>query len=84
MLIISESGLYSLVISSRKPEARAFRKWITSEVIPSIRKTGTYGQPASVAALLENPQALRQLVIEWAAWKARGDAGISPTVTFCV
>jgi len=40
--IINESGLYSLVLTSRKPEAKTFKKWITSEVIPSIRKTGGY------------------------------------------
>lgn len=39
---INESGLYSLVLSSRKPQAKRFKKWITSEVIPSIRKTGGY------------------------------------------
>lgn len=42
MAIVSESGLYALVLTSRKPQAKAFRKWITSEVIPSIRKTGRY------------------------------------------
>jgi anti-repressor protein len=40
--IINESGLYSLVLSSRKPEAKAFKKWVTSEVLPQIRKTGAY------------------------------------------
>ena len=40
--IISESGLYALVLSSRKPEAKAFKRWITHEVIPAIRKTGGY------------------------------------------
>jgi anti-repressor protein len=40
--IINEDGLYDVILESRKPEARAFRKWITSEVIPSIRKTGSY------------------------------------------
>lgn len=39
---INEDGLYDVILDSRKPEARAFRKWITSEVIPSIRKTGRY------------------------------------------
>lgn len=39
---ISESGLYALVLSSRKPEAKAFKRWITHEVIPEIRKTGGY------------------------------------------
>ena len=40
--VISESGLYALVIRSNKPNARRFRKWITSEVLPSIRRTGKY------------------------------------------
>lgn len=40
--IISESGLYSLIFKSRKPEAKAFSKWVRSEVLPSIRKTGAY------------------------------------------
>lgn len=42
LVIISESGLYALVLRSRKPEARKFAKWVTSEVLPSIRKTGSY------------------------------------------
>jgi prophage antirepressor-like protein len=42
LLTINESGLYSLVFTSRKPQAKAFKKWITSEVLPSIRKTGSY------------------------------------------
>lgn len=51
--IINESGLYALIIKSRKPEAKRFRKWITSEVIPQIRKTGTYTQmPKSYAEAL--------------------------------
>ncbi|UOK17169.1 antirepressor [Bordetella phage vB_BaM-IFTN3] len=43
--IINESGLYALVLRSRKPEARKFAKWVTSEVLPTIRKTGSYGTP---------------------------------------
>lgn len=42
MSIANEPGLYSLVLGSRKPEAKSFKRWITHEVIPSIRKTGTY------------------------------------------
>ena len=42
MSVVSESGMYSLVLTSRKPQAKAFKKWITSEVLPSIRKTGKY------------------------------------------
>jgi prophage antirepressor-like protein len=40
--IINESGLYSLILTSRKPEAKRFKKWVTSEVLPTIRKTGGY------------------------------------------
>lgn len=43
MVTVNESGLYSLVLRSRKPEAKAFKRWITHEVLPSIRKTGGYG-----------------------------------------
>ena len=42
MKLINESGLYSLTFASRKPEAKAFKRWVTSEVLPSIRKTGSY------------------------------------------
>lgn len=42
VICINESGLYSAVLSSKKPAAKAFKKWVTSEVLPSIRKTGGY------------------------------------------
>ncbi len=42
VITINESGLYSLILKSRKPEAKRFKKWVTSEVLPAIRKTGTY------------------------------------------
>ncbi|WGO82344.1 BRO-N domain-containing protein [Arsenophonus apicola] len=45
MLIINESGLYSSILRSRKPEAKLFKKWVTNEVLPSIRKTGKYEHP---------------------------------------
>ena len=41
--IINESGLYSLILTSRKPAAKRFKKWVTAEVLPSLRKTGQYG-----------------------------------------
>ena len=41
--VISKSGLYSLILRSRKPEAKTFKRWIVREVLPSIRKTGGYG-----------------------------------------
>lgn len=52
---VNEPGLYSLVLGSRKPEARLFKRWITHEVIPSIRKTGGYNLPR------DYPSALRAL-----------------------
>jgi len=52
MVIISESGLYSLVLSSRKPDAKEFKRWITHDVIPSIRKTGVYAKPQSSLDIL--------------------------------
>jgi prophage antirepressor-like protein len=44
-IVINESGFYTLVLRSRKPEAKPFRRWVTSEVLPAIRKTGSYSQP---------------------------------------
>lgn len=46
MLVVSEPGFYSLVLRSRKPEAKAFKRWVTHEVLPSIRKTGGYSVPS--------------------------------------
>ena len=54
-IIINESGLYSLILSSQLPSAKRFKRWITSEVIPQIRKTGAYYVPQTYA------QALREL-----------------------
>ena len=51
MLVVNEPGLYSLVLGSRKPEAKAFKRWITHEVIPAIRKHGVY----AVDELLNDP-----------------------------
>ena len=60
MLFVNEDGLYDVILDSRKPEARAFRKWVTSEVLPSIRKTGNY---LSTPTLPQNyKQALQQLL----------------------
>ena len=54
MTVISEPGLYSLILRSRKPEARQFRRWITHEVIPAIRRTGAYdANNKKLTALLE-------------------------------
>ncbi|KRD08607.1 hypothetical protein ASE48_08565 [Mycobacterium sp. Root265] len=48
--VINESGLYALILKSRKPEAAVFKRWVTAEVLPTIRKTGAYVDPASELA----------------------------------
>ena len=53
--IVNEPGLYTLVLSSRKPEAKAFKRWITHEVIPAIRKYGGYMTKSLLEQVLENP-----------------------------
>ena len=59
--IVNEPGLYEVVFLSRKPEARAFKRWITHDVIPAIRKHGGYLTPAKVEEALLNPDTLIQL-----------------------
>lgn len=53
--IISESGLYTLIIRSNKPQAKPFRRWVTKDVLPQIRQTGTYSVPANqdISAMVE-------------------------------
>lgn len=58
MTTVNESGMYSLVLSSVKPEAKAFKKWITAEVLPSIRKTGSYSVQQSRIPLDEIARSL--------------------------
>ena len=59
---VNEYGLYSLVLGSRKPEAKEFKRWITHEVIPSIRKHGAYMTPKKLAESLLNPDTMIQLL----------------------
>ena len=61
IIIINESGLYSLVLSSKLPGAKQFKRWITSEVIPTIRKHGAYMTPDRLQDVLLNPDTLIQL-----------------------
>lgn len=50
---VTESGLYAVILRSDKPNAKKFRKWVTSEVLPSIRKTGSYNKPMSTAEKIQ-------------------------------
>ena len=58
MAVISEPGLYALVLGSRKPEAQSFRRWITHEVLPAIRQEGAYMTPERLHKVLEDPDTL--------------------------
>lgn len=55
MYIINESGLYSLILSSKLPKAKAFKRWVTSEVLPSIRRTGKYEAMAQAVPINDEP-----------------------------
>ena len=59
--VINESGLYNVILRSDKPEAKPFRKWVTSEVLPSIRKHGAYMTPETLQAAILNPDTMIQL-----------------------
>lgn len=52
---VNEDGLYDVILDSRKPEAKRFRKWITSEVLPSIRKHGAYATPQTIENVMNDP-----------------------------
>lgn len=62
MTVINESGLYNVILRSDKPEAKPFRKWVTSEVLPSIRIHGAYMTQEKLQEALCNPDALFQIV----------------------
>ena len=61
MTIINESGLYSLILSSKLPQAKDFKRWVTNEILPSIRKHGGYLTPKKIEEVLLNPDTLIQL-----------------------
>lgn len=67
---VNEPGLYSLVLGSRKPEAKAFKRWITHDVIPSIRKHGGYLTPDKMEEALLNPDVLIRLATDLKAERA--------------
>ncbi len=59
--LINESGLYSLVLSSKLPKAKQFRRWVTSEVLPTIRKHGAYMTREKLWEVATSPEALLKL-----------------------
>lgn len=93
--IINESGLYSLIFQSRKPEAKAFRKWVTSEVLPAIRKKGYYGvykektdyidaQDTPFIRKVYNDTEVRCIEVEGKEWINIGDLFRAIGSTTCV
>lgn len=61
--VVNEPGLCALVLGSRKPEAKAFKRWITHEVIPSIHRHGAYMTPETLEAAIMNPDYLLKVVV---------------------
>lgn len=93
--LVNESGLYSLIFQSRKPEAKAFRKWVTSEVLPAIRKKGYYGvykektdfidaQDTPFIRKVYNDTEVRCIEVEGKEWINIGDLFRAIGSTTCV
>ena len=77
--IISEPGLYKLIMRSRKPEARAFQRWVTHEVLPQIRQTGGYSPETTAASkLLETTARKRDALIRWELRLIMDRRGVTP------
>ena len=72
MLIVSEPGLYSLIGSSKKPEAKAFKRWVNHEVLPSIRKTGGYGI-RTVGDMINDPDTAIRLLTQLKILRLQND-----------
>ncbi|MEX5937449.1 BRO-N domain-containing protein [Mammaliicoccus sciuri] len=60
--LINESGLYSLIFSSKLDSAKRFKRWVTSEVLPQLRRTGTYSANPTIQEIANNPQLVQMLV----------------------
>lgn len=71
VIIINESGLYSLIMSSKQPSAKKFKRWVTSEVLPSIRKHGAYMNDETLEKALTSPDFLIRLAMELKAEKEK-------------
>ncbi|XEQ93699.1 hypothetical protein SCACP_25960 [Sporomusa carbonis] len=71
LTVISESGLYNVILLSRKPEAKKFKRWVTHEVLPSIRKYGAYMTQATIDRVLADPDFGIRLLTQLKAEKAK-------------
>lgn len=71
MIIVNEPGLYSLILGSRKPEAKAFKRWVTHELLPSVRKHGAYATDDTIEKILNDPDFGIQLLTTLKEERAR-------------
>lgn len=69
--VITESGLYTAILGSRRPEAKAFKRWVTGEVLPSIRRRGAYLTPEATEQALSDPDFIIRLATELKGERAR-------------
>ena len=67
--VINESGLYSLILSSKLPTAKKFKRWVTSEVLPSLRNNGVYMTQQAAIDFMQDPRKLAQILTEFANTK---------------
>lgn len=81
VICINESGLYNVILRSDKPEAKPFRKWVTSEVLPSIRKHGAYMTPQKIEEALLNPDTIISLAQQLKEEKAK-TAKLAPAAEY--
>lgn len=76
-ILINESGLYSLILSSKLPKAKEFKRWVTSEVLPEIRKTGSYHSPKTyleaLKALVASEEEKQKLALENQTMKPKAE-----------
>ena len=70
-VVVNESGLYALILSSKLPSARSFKRWVTSEVLPSIRKHKAYITPDKVEEILQDPDVMIRLLQDLKAERQR-------------
>ena len=73
MIFINEDNLYDCILDSRKPNARKIRKWVTSEILPNIRKTGMYLTDNVYDLIIQDPEKFGQLLIEYGKTKKENE-----------
>lgn len=76
MVIINESGIYSLILSSKLPTAKQFKQWVTSEVLPSIRKHGVYMTSSKIEEILTDPDNIIKIAQQLKAERAAKEAAL--------